>query len=57
MKNLNVLMKNDNGLLATDGKLFYVKKFKCDQPWRLFTTQKIAMTYLNDQPVPSMIRW
>ena len=54
---LTTITNTKAGLIATNGKLYFVKRHDRPAPWQIFTTLPRAQAWLERTPQPVTVRW
>jgi hypothetical protein len=57
MPHLTTITNTKAGIIATNGKLYFAKRYDRMGPWQIFTTQARAQAWLENAPRPSVVRW
>jgi hypothetical protein len=54
---LTTVTNTKTGIIATNGKLFFAKRYDKPMPWQIFTTQARAQAWLERSIRPAAVRW
>ncbi len=57
MPKLTTVSDTKAGIIATNGKLYFAKRYDRPGPWQIFTSRERATAWLEQRQQPSVVRW